>query len=118
MTGLSVCKPLGYPRKILRSGDGVIKGYFVLTEQVFLKKNNHVVSVNKVIKIFFWGVSLMLVTSKLSNDGVYSQHVFGVPFLNFRIVEFVKMLPRECWSFYTDCFACYFSAKCRRLQLF
>ena len=58
----------------------------------------------------------MLVTSKLCNDRVYSQYAFG--FLNFGVVEFVEMIPRECWSCCTDCFACYFSAKCIRLQPF
>ena len=71
--------PLGYPSKIVDSEDGVIKGYFVLTEQFFLKKKLTMLFLLLRSLRIFWGGSVMLVTSKLSNDGTYSQYVFGVP---------------------------------------
>ena len=56
----------------------------------------------------------MLVTSKLCNDRPYSQYAFGVPYLNSRVVEFVEMVPRECWSCYTGCSCLLFSSEMQK----
>ena len=60
----------------------------------------------------------MLVTSKLCNDRAYCQYAFGVPYLNSRVVEFVEMVPRECWRCYTDCSSLLFFSEMQKASPF
>ena len=60
------------------------KRLILYADSNFSAKIDHVVSIDKVIGIFFLGGgggggSVMLVTSKLCNDRAYSHYALGVP---------------------------------------